>query len=322
MTTLQTSKQLHAPDAAPEAAPAAGRRVAAVDREFAYENRCRVFKGKFWHETYPPHEALYQCLPDHRNQRVIASVSGGERLLDVGCGFGDMLYALRERYSILYGVDPSAAMVGHALDNFTRRALATPYFISQALAEELPLEDGHFDTVVTTDTYEHIHPEFRHRALTEIHRVLRPGGELVLVTPSTFWIHTYALLDNLLTLRRQIKAGKGVRILKPTPKNYTEVFCSKRGLLTDLRRAGFRIERFERVGFYPAPERQGFLQPYMPWLARRPGLHGAMLGLFKSIQAARIFNQKMLVRCVKPGSAPGAIAPAGLDGAQPRKVAA
>lgn len=292
----------------PIAGIAPAQRVGAVDREFAYENRCRVFKGKFWHETYPPHEALYQGLPDHRNARVIASVSGGERLLDVGCGFGDMLFALRERYSVLYGVDPSAAMVGHALDNFAKRGLGTPYFVTRALAEDLPLEDGFFDTVVTTDTYEHIHPEFRPRALAEILRVLRPGGELVLVTPSTFWIHAYALLDNLLTLRRQIRAGKGVRIFSPTPKNYTEVFCSKAELLGDLRRAGFAITRFERVGFYPAPERQGFLQPYMPRLAGRPRLHGALLAAFRAIQTLRVFNQKMLVRCVKPGAAQAASA--------------
>jgi SAM-dependent methyltransferase len=296
-------------------------RVTEVDREFAYENRCKVFKGKFWHETYPAHEALYQGLPDHRNSRVIANVSGGTRLLDVGCGFGDMLYALRDRYTALYGVDPSGAMVGHALDNFAKRGLATPYQVTQALAEALPLGDGQVDTVVTTDCYEHIHPEFRPKALAEIHRVLRPGGELVLVTPSTFWIHAYALLDNLLTLRRQVRTGKGVRILKPTPKNYTEVFCSKRGLLSELRRAGFKVERFERVGFYPAPERQGFLQPYMPWISRHRRLHGAMLGLFRAIQSLRVFNQKMLVRCVKPGAA-AKTGDAGQSGAEARKVAA
>jgi ubiquinone/menaquinone biosynthesis C-methylase UbiE len=295
-------------------------RVGEVDREFAYENRCKVFKGKFWHETYPAHEALYQGLPDHRNARVIANVSGGQRLLDVGCGFGDMLYALRDRYTMLVGVDPSAAMVGHARDNFTRRGLATPYQVSQGLAEALPLGDEEVDTVVTTDTYEHIHPEFRARALAEIHRVLRPGGELVLVTPSRFWIRAYALLDNLLTVPRQIRAGKGVRVLALPAKNYTEVFCSKRELLSDLRRAGFRVERFERVGFYPAPERQGFLQPYMPWLAARPRLHGALLGLFRGIQALRVFNQKMLVRCVKPGA--GALRAAEPGGPEARKAAA
>ncbi len=79
-------------------------------------------------------------------------------------------------------------------------------------------------------------------------------------------------------------------------------------------------ERFERVGFYPAPERQGFLQPYMPWIAKHRRLHGAMLGLFRAIQGLRVFNQKMLVRCVKPGSA--LLAGAGQVRAEARKVAA
>ena len=138
--------------------------------------------------------------------------------------------------------------------------------------------------------------------------ISRDVAELGLVKVVRGGIHAYALLDNLLTLRRQIKAGKGVRIFSPTPKNYTEVFCSKAELLGDLRRAGFAITRFERVGFYPAPERQGFLQPYMPWLAGHPRLHGALLAAFRTIQGLRVFNQKMLVRCVKPGAAPAASA--------------
>lgn len=55
------------------------------------------------------------------------------------------------------------------------------------LTRMLPFEDSEFDTVLLTDVLEHI-PEPLH-AMTEIARVLRPGGKLILSVPFFYWIH-------------------------------------------------------------------------------------------------------------------------------------
>lgn len=278
-------------------------RVDEVSREFNYANRCRVFRGKFWADSYPPEQRIYAQIAHDRNNRVMAlarEVSPRRRLLDLGCGFGDLLYGLRDDFQELHGADPSAEMVAHASENLAARGVRTAYRVVRALAEDLPYEKGYFDAVVTTDTYEHIHVDQRARALAEIRRVLRPGGRLVLVTPSHRIIHAWALVDNVLTIPRQVRAGKGVMILGTTPKAYTEVFCTRRGLTRDIRAAGLTVERFERVSFYPAPERPGFLEPYLKGLFQRPRIYRAMEAAFRVARAVPILRQKMLVACIKP----------------------
>jgi SAM-dependent methyltransferase len=279
-------------------------RVDVVSREFNYANRCRVFRGKLWGETYPPHERLYARIVPRRNNRVMdlaREVRPRGRVLDVGCGFGDLLYGLRDDFAELYGVDPSAEMAAHTCENLRARGVTTPFTIARALAEDLPFDDAFFDAVVTTDTYEHIHQDQRAKALAQFRRVLRPGGRLVLVTPSFWTIHAWALFDNVMTLPRQIRAKRGVMVVGTTPKAYTEIFCTARELRRRVREAGFSLERFERLCFYPAPERQGFLQPYLPWLHRRKRAYRALETMFEWAETLRILTQKMLVACRKPG---------------------
>lgn len=276
-------------------------RLSHVAEEFNYRNRCRVFRGKFWHETFAPEQEAYAAFARHKLERILALAPGGERLLDVGSGFGDVLYLLRDRYRVLHGLDPSPSMVAHAEANFRERAVATPHAFVQGLAESLPYEPGFFDTVVTTDTYEHIAPEFRDAALREVFRVLKPGGTLVLVTPSRSRIKLWALVDNVLTLRRQMRAGTGVSILGTTRKDYTEVFTGSAALRRAIRRAGLVVDRVERTSFYPAPERPGFLEPHMRrWATSRPRRWRRIVRLCAAAQRLGFLNQKLLVRAVKP----------------------
>lgn len=273
-------------------------RLATVAGEFNYENRCRNCRGKLWHETYPEAFAPYTGFALHKLERIEALVAPGRAVLDIGCGLGDALHLLRDRFEELHGLDPSEAMVATARDNLTDRGVKH-VDIRRGLAEELPYDDGQFDTVVSTDTYEHVDPAFRAAALSEMRRVTAPGGQVILVTPSRAIITMWAVFDNLLTLPAQARAGS-IRVFSSTPKSYTEIFCSKRELLGAMREAGLTIRRFERTSFYPAPERPGFAGSVCKVLhARcRPGWR-AMTTLQRGVQALRILNQKMLVEATR-----------------------
>lgn len=96
------------------------------------------------------------------------------RLLDVGCGSGDVLLALRRWGWSVCGVepDPAAAAAARAQGLDVRTGFVT----------DLPADGGPFDAVVLSHVIEHVADPVG--TLAACGRVLRPGGRLYVVTPN------------------------------------------------------------------------------------------------------------------------------------------
>lgn len=104
------------------------------------------------------------------------------RVLDVGCGTGELLSRLRAKYpdAVLAGLDPVPEMLALA-----RGKLSGKEDLQTGYADALPWSAGEFDVVVSCNMFHYIsHPV---EALREMGRVLRPGGSLVL----TDWCDDY-----------------------------------------------------------------------------------------------------------------------------------
>ena len=91
------------------------------------------------------------------------------RVLDVGCGIGDML---RYRENTV-GVDINQSTVEFCKQQGLNARLMTP--------DELPFGDAEFDGVMLDNVLEHLVAPLP--LLVEIHRVLRPGGKFVVGVP-------------------------------------------------------------------------------------------------------------------------------------------
>jgi ubiquinone/menaquinone biosynthesis C-methylase UbiE len=98
---------------------------------------------------------------------------GARRVLDVGCGTGILATRIQQvlRPEQVIGCDPSEGMLKKA------RARTPEVRWLQGTAERLPLDDGAVDAVVSTEAFHFFDQE---AALREFHRVLEPGGSLVL----------------------------------------------------------------------------------------------------------------------------------------------
>lgn len=118
----------------------------------------------------------------HRQVVALLELGSGCRVLDVGCATGALTARIARTCVSLggevVGIDAAAKMIEAA----RRKHGQEPNLSFEAvLAEELPYENGSFDRVVSTFFFHHVNRELKERALAEMHRVLRPGGWVVVV---------------------------------------------------------------------------------------------------------------------------------------------
>ena len=133
------------------------------------------------------HEALWESVPEAslpadfalRRRYLLAHVRPGERVLDVGCGDGRFAAELVRTGAQVVGVDVAA----RALRRAERTAQANAADLRLVSPEEpLPLPDAGFDVVWAGEVIEHVVDTAAW--LSELRRVLRPGGRLLLSTPA------------------------------------------------------------------------------------------------------------------------------------------
>lgn len=141
----------------------------------------------------------------------------GKRVLEIGLGQGADSESLIRRGALWSGVDLTAESVQRVRTRLTLRDL--PFHdLRQGSVLHLPFDDGAFDMVFSHGVLHHV-PEIR-QAEKEIHRVLRPGGELVIMMYSR-WSLNY--LVSIAVIRRAallaayplaragiVKAGRGM----------------------------------------------------------------------------------------------------------------
>ena len=104
---------------------------------------------------------------------ALAGDVAGRRILDAGCGAGSLSAALRDRAAIVTGVDSSARML-----ELARQRLGESADLHLAdLSGPLPFPDGAFDDVIASLVLHYL--EDWAGPLTELRRVLTPGGRLI-----------------------------------------------------------------------------------------------------------------------------------------------
>jgi SAM-dependent methyltransferase len=113
---------------------------------------------------------------------ALAGDVAGRRILDAGCGSGPLMAALRDQGAIVTGFDKSAAML-----ELARRRLGDDADLQAAdLSSPLPFPDGTFDDVTASLVLHYL--EDWGPALTELRRVLKPGGRLIVSVDHPFAI--------------------------------------------------------------------------------------------------------------------------------------
>lgn len=119
------------------------------------------------------------------------------RILDVGCGCGRLMEDLK-KYGEVFGFD----IAPEALSFCSQRGLTN---LARAdLDKPLPYEDSSFDLIIALDVLEHVEKDLF--ALSEIYRILRPGGFFLLSVPAHPWLWSY--WDEIIFHKRRYERGE------------------------------------------------------------------------------------------------------------------
>ena len=145
------------------------------------------------------HEEFVKTQGEHLSRRLskafaVASVEPGMRVLDVGCGRGEILRHCARLGADAYGIDYAEVAVDLSQDLLQSGSGPAPgkTGVYQADAKHLPFPSAWFDRVLMFDVVEHLYPWELDAALAEIKRVLKPGGMFVVHTAPNRWYDAYA----------------------------------------------------------------------------------------------------------------------------------
>ncbi|WP_214403017.1 class I SAM-dependent methyltransferase [Pseudonocardia lacus] len=137
--------------------------------------------GKDW--LLPLYDTVHRVFRVGRLHAEMVRLAGpqrGQRVLDIGCGTGNLLLALGARRPDLdlSGIDPDPKALARA----TRKARRTgvDVHVDRGFADALPHADASIDRVFSSLMLHHLDPPVKDATLAEVRRVLRPGGVLVL----------------------------------------------------------------------------------------------------------------------------------------------
>lgn len=224
---------------------------------------------------FPPRDLIFKdpdARPDIEYTDEVANPFGrffgglpmeGLDVLDLGCGFGGRTARFAEKARSVAGVEISDDLVAQA------RRYAPGIDFRVGTGEAIPFPDASFDLVVMYDVMEHvIDPE---KVLTEIWRVLRPGGRLATVFPPYYWVlggshlHGYATRFpglNLIFTTRQLRSAASKHLDSsgqpwrsflrdiPTDKLWNQNGLTVRGFERLVRRSGFHSELVRKLGYF------------------------------------------------------------------------
>jgi len=186
---------------------------------------------------------LWVINTPHRHILNAANITAEDRVLDLGCGIGNILIALAERIGFSHppaGVDVSPDLIRIGEREIARAAMHDRIRLQVAPATHLPFEDGSFDVVLTSHVLKHLDDEALLTSFREVVRVLRPGGRFLLWEfeksarsallfwsarvsglPPAFQLRTMAEFSRALQLagfHRVVRVDTGIFLMPPVPR--------------------------------------------------------------------------------------------------------
>jgi len=200
---------------------------------------------------------ILKCWDINRYDMCYKVAEKGEKVLDIGCGDGSMLFRLIDKYDELYGIDIAPSRLTEARKTVAEKYSDLPKkfcFYEGNLDKKMEFESNFFDTIICLAILEHVYDIYS--LVKELYRVLKSGGYAIAEVP------------NIAYLKYRIKLLFGKLPITSSPYNWEEIgwddghihYFTMKKLCELFESQGFEI--IKKTG-------SGFLAPLRNW---RPSL--------------------------------------------------
>ena len=187
----------------------------------------------------------------------------GDRVVDLGCGWGTFSFALAGRVAEVVGVDFSEKSIALCNRRLEREPRPNVRFVC-ADGGATGLEGGSWDLVLAADLFEHLYPDDSVRVAEEAFRLLRPGGRFSVWTP--YRGHLLEILKNHDILLARDPSHVDYKSMARMTRLLREAgFDIERAYYAESHVPGLRVAERLLQGFVP------FLRRRVAVLARKPG---------------------------------------------------
>ena len=140
-----------------------------------------MLNSKFWANYFKVYDVLNLLIPYQELLETICQeleIKPGEKILEAGCGTGNLALKIKERGAKVVGLDNCQ----EALDIY-RKKDPTAELVLADLAKKLPFPDNYFDKIASNNTLYAIPREKQLFTLKELYRILEPLGKIIIANP-------------------------------------------------------------------------------------------------------------------------------------------
>ena len=161
--------------------------------------------------SFPLLRRLFKKYDLHREDLALSLIDSGEKLLDVGCGSGSLVFKAKDKFGEVYGIDISPSRIDEAKKSAVKKFGENNNFHFSVcnINEKINFPDNMFDAITSIAVIEHVFDPYF--IVGEVHRVLKTGGFFVADVP------------NIAYLRQRIHLLFGKLPVTSSPWNWKEL---------------------------------------------------------------------------------------------------
>ena len=176
----------------------------------------RIYIPAAGHDWFLPfYDPIVKLLGGDSARRALvdqASIRSGHHVLDIGCGTGSLVILIKRLHPDVYvvGLDPDPKALARGRRKAERAAVSIQF--DQGFSDDLPYPEASFDRVISSFMFHHLEPDEKEKTLSEVRRVLKPGGSLHLLDFGGPESSSHGFLPRLLHFSHRLRGNFEGRI--------------------------------------------------------------------------------------------------------------